>query len=407
MGNNHTQEQEPEAPPDTFVKEVKDALEHLYDLGHLQLHPLTRELGFAAEATTRFAGQHLRQELIAAIEALNPGAGVSFHAPHARLYHVLVLRYVERRTTRSVAQELGISIRQAFRNLRDGQRSVASILWARRSAPSVQEPDVEQLSSFQAEMNHLQSRFRPTDVCLLLRRAQEAVRMLAERRGVQFRAEVPSEPLMISTDATVAQQVLTSALSHAIQQAGPGVLHLALTATDEQVSLVLRYLPEPATASLPVVDARVMRLIDWLGWAVRKEDQAGGTRTFALRIARYGRVPAILVIDDNEGLVKLMQRYLTDRACRVITAANGWEGLRLAQKMAPDAIVLDVMMPEMSGWEVLQRLRNDPQTAAIPVIICSVINDPELAYSLGASIFLPKPVRQEDVLSALHQLEVM
>ncbi len=65
------------------------------------------------------------------------------------------------------------------------------------------------------------------------------------------------------------------------------------------------------------------------------------------------------------------------------------------------------MMPEMDGWELLQRLNTHPQTADIPVIICSVINDPDLAYSLGASLFLPKPVSRAGVLEALRQLGVM
>jgi CheY-like chemotaxis protein len=65
------------------------------------------------------------------------------------------------------------------------------------------------------------------------------------------------------------------------------------------------------------------------------------------------------------------------------------------------------MMPEVDGWEVLQTLRMRPQTATTPVIICSVINDPELAYSLGASLVLPKPVSRDKVLSALRQLKVV
>jgi CheY-like chemotaxis protein len=69
--------------------------------------------------------------------------------------------------------------------------------------------------------------------------------------------------------------------------------------------------------------------------------------------------------------------------------------------------VLDVMMPGMDGWEFLQRLRNQPTTASIPVIVCSVINNPGLAYSLNASLFLPKPVSRRDVLDALRQLNVV
>jgi CheY-like chemotaxis protein len=65
------------------------------------------------------------------------------------------------------------------------------------------------------------------------------------------------------------------------------------------------------------------------------------------------------------------------------------------------------MMPEMDGWELLQRLRSHPSTAAIPVIICSVFNDPELAYSLGASTILTKPVKQTDLVDALRQVRVL
>jgi CheY-like chemotaxis protein len=75
--------------------------------------------------------------------------------------------------------------------------------------------------------------------------------------------------------------------------------------------------------------------------------------------------------------------------------------------MLPDAIILDVMMPEMDGWEFLQRLRARPETALIPVVICSIFNDPELAYSLGASLYLPKPVSRDNVLKALRQLGVV
>jgi Amt family ammonium transporter len=75
--------------------------------------------------------------------------------------------------------------------------------------------------------------------------------------------------------------------------------------------------------------------------------------------------------------------------------------------LRPAAIVLDIMMPGMHGWDVLQRLRASRQSADIPVIICSVINNPDLAQALGASIFLPKPIRQEEILAALDRLGVV
>jgi CheY-like chemotaxis protein len=79
----------------------------------------------------------------------------------------------------------------------------------------------------------------------------------------------------------------------------------------------------------------------------------------------------------------------------------------LAEESLPDAIALDVMMPGMHGWEVLQRLRNQPQTAAIPVVIISVFKNPDLAYSLGATHFMSKPVSRQDVLDAFRQVGVL
>ena len=169
--------------------------------------------------------------------------------------------------------------------------------------------------------------------------------------------------------------------------------------------LVIGYSPKPDSETLTATNPVVDQLLDRLKWKVDLSRQAGLPRTVTLKIASTG--PTVLVVDDNAGLVDLLERYLTGHTCRVTSAASGQEGLRLAQELLPDAILLDVMMPEMDGWEFLQRLRAQPQLADTPVIICSVFNDPELAYSLGASLALPKPVSRDDVLAALRQLGVV
>ncbi len=350
-------------------------------------------------------GQSLRREMAAAIEALSPGAGVPFRAPSARLYNLVRMHYVQGMTIQEAAHELGVSLRQAHRDLRRGEESVAAVLWARRSIAPSQEPRAARLSSVQAEMAQLDTHPRSIDLRSLLEQAQRAVSQLAQQHGVSFGAEYPIGPVMISTDPVMARQVLINALSHAVQQAAAGSLTLALKTEREQARLTLRYEPKSEVRSGPVVNLVVAQLADRLRWTVGQVEDPLGTRVVELQIPIQG--PTVLVVDDNEGLVKLIDRYLTDQACQVVAAPNGQEGLRLAQELKPDAIVLDVMMPEMDGWELLQRLRTQPESAKVPIIICSVINDPDLAYSLGASLFLPKPISRANILDALHQLGVV
>ncbi len=393
---------QPGCPPESFIRQVRDLLKHLYDFSYLQRHPLAQGDGPGGSAEP--AGQRLRRDVIAAIESLSPGPGVPFHMPQARLYNVLHLHYIEGLTVREVAHELGISMRQLYRDLRRGEESVAGVLWTRYAERAGRYQQEAQPSSIQAEIARLEPRPRPTDVNALLRRAREAISRMAAQRSVTLALDVQPEKVIVSTDPVMAQQVLVSLISHAIQQTRPGEVYLKLERVGELVSLSLRYRPESG-ADVPVLHLVAAQLVEKLGWRVEQKELPDGERIINLHIAAHGST--LLVIDDNEGLIELVERYLTDRPCRVVAALSGREGLRLAQELQPDAIILDVMMPEMDGWELLQRLRTSPRTSNIPIIICSVFNDPELAYSLGASLFLPKPVSRDDVLGALSQLKVL
>jgi CheY-like chemotaxis protein len=385
-------------PPEEFIDLVKDALEHLYDVPALQQHRLLDNLGPATAAET--PAQYLRRELMDALETLNPGANVPFRSPHGRLYNTLHLRYVEGLTVQETANELGVSLRQAYRDLRRGEESVAAVLWPRRA-----QPRAIQLSSLQEEIARLETHPRPTDLSGLMQQAQKAVDPLARQHGLGLVASGPAEPVMINTDPVIAHQVLVNIFSHVVKQAQPEIVNLTWGGSDGGVFVMLNYTPIPDPARLAAVNPVVGQLTERLGWRLEHGPLTNQRQSITLHMATHG--PTVLVVDDNEGLVELLGRYLTGHNCRVTAARSGQEGLALAQNLLPKAIILDVMMPEMDGWEFLQRLRAMPQTAAIPVIICSVFNDPELAYSLGASVSLPKPVSRQDVLEALRGLGVV
>ncbi len=395
----------PETPPEPFVTQVKEALEYLHDLGALQSNPLVLNEALVGNASTGVAVQRLRAALVNAIETLNPGKSTPFGAPHARIYHLLTLHYVDKLTIRETAHELGISPRQADRGLRQGEQSVAAVLRDQLALAKQRELDATQASSLKAEMDLLPARLQPTDLCALISQCQKSSRPLAVQRDLRLVTEIPPQPLIISTDPLLAEQVFLAALGRAMGQAQPGNLWLTLRFDGHDATLELTYCVEPEADRAVVIDSAVAEMVARLHWTAAQTDRTDGRRV--ITIATAAPSPIVLVIDDNEALVTLLQRHLTREACRMVGATHGQEGLRLAKELRPAAIILDVMMPDMHGWDVLQRLRASKETAATPVIVCSVINNPDLAQALGAALFLTKPVRHEDILAALTQLKVI
>jgi len=112
----------------------------------------------------------------------------------------------------------------------------------------------------------------------------------------------------------------------------------------------------------------------------------------------------VLVVDDNRDMALLYQRATLGTRYHVVHTAQGqglWEMIKATQ---PDVIVLDVMLPDIDGWRLLMRLREDRATRPIPVIVCSVVLEEELALSLGAALYLSKPVRPSEFTRALDQV---
>jgi signal transduction histidine kinase/CheY-like chemotaxis protein len=115
--------------------------------------------------------------------------------------------------------------------------------------------------------------------------------------------------------------------------------------------------------------------------------------------------PTVLVIDDDLTVHDLMRRFLSKEGLRMVAAADGKEGLRLAKELRPDAITLDVLMPGMDGWAVLAALKADPALANIPVIMITIADEKQVGYSLGVTDYLTKPVDWKRLTSILRQYQ--
>ena len=115
----------------------------------------------------------------------------------------------------------------------------------------------------------------------------------------------------------------------------------------------------------------------------------------------------ILLVDDNLQNLELMQAYLDDLPSRVVTAADGVEAMEAVAREKPDLILLDVMMPRMSGFEVCQKLKANPETCEVIIVMVTALNevpDYERAVESGTDDFLSKPVNKLELLTRVKSL---
>jgi DNA-binding response OmpR family regulator len=124
-------------------------------------------------------------------------------------------------------------------------------------------------------------------------------------------------------------------------------------------------------------------------------------------IAAPSEAPQVLVIDDDPLILTILEHKLRARGCRVATAADGASGLAQARASRPDLIVLDMMMPIMDGWQVLQELRTDAPLAAVPVVMLTARrgdSDVVGALDLGAADYVPKPFSPDELVARVTRL---
>jgi CheY-like chemotaxis protein len=137
--------------------------------------------------------------------------------------------------------------------------------------------------------------------------------------------------------------------------------------------------------------------------ASKSDEFDEGTATISSILINPLQTKTVLVIDDNHHDRKFLHRYLSGEGYNVVMAVNGKQGLQMAKEIVPDMITLDVMMPEMDGWETLVALKNDPFLVNIPVVMNSIIEDRHLAQTLGAVDYLAKPVDKVRLLKVVDK----
>ncbi|MCD6288994.1 MAG: response regulator [Anaerolineae bacterium] len=393
---------------DELIDQVRDALIHLYDPVHLQSHPLASLLGGMADVDQVTRAQKLRRLLIEAIEQLSPADGASASPDASRSYSALCYRYIDGLSPEEIAHILAISPRQAYRELREGIEAVATVLWDRlqmdqQVAPlqSAVSATSDRRSLAQATVEQLSAHAQPEilDVCDVLKGILNDLKPYCEQIGAGITLVSSPPPVHVYADRIMLRQAFMNLLTSGIDRVGRRSLAITVERLPRELRLTLKLHPEVETSTVPPDEIER----EGIGWEVALQllRKQGGQVTYqgdpwSVEVKMPLAGPHhVLVIDDMPDIIDLFRRFTNQYAIEVVGAETAAKAFEIMQGIVPSLILLDVMLPREDGWETLQRLKADPITAQIPVVICSILNEPGLATALGADGYLRKPVSPE------------
>ncbi|WNG93727.1 ATP-binding protein [Mycobacterium sp. ITM-2016-00318] len=134
---------------------------------------------------------------------------------------------------------------------------------------------------------------------------------------------------------------------------------------------------------------------------------AASRSTGSAMMPQDGEFPVVVLVDDDRASLDLMSAYLDDVPVQVVRVTDGVSALDLIRKVVPAAVVLDIKLPRLDGWQVLAELKTDGDTAAVPVIVASVVDDRPRGLALGAAVQLLKPLSRDDFVDALRTVGVL
>lgn len=302
--------------------------------------------------------------------------------------------------------------------------------------------DLSKIGAGKMELN-----FEEIEIGPIVKGIMSTAIALVKDKPVKLVQDVPDELPSVWADPTRIRQVVLNLVSNACKFTDEGAVTLKTEAAKEKIIISVSDtgigIPEENLESIfeefTQVDASTTRKVGGTGlglpisrhfvemhqgqiW-VDSQPGRGSTFSFAIPIhplSKNSELPAqaehepqvqdgenrtIVAIDDDTGVITLYERFLTKHNYKVTGIKNDEDLVDRVKAYTPFAILLDVLMPNKDGWSILKDLKADPLTKDVPVIICSIVNDKNRGFSLGAADYLTKPIVESELINALKQLD--
>jgi CheY-like chemotaxis protein len=391
-----------------FRQELRNALAHLHDPDY----PPPEVMYVMTGCDPRDGGGPVQAEIIQVIEGMKPPPGDAPSARSRQDFDLLYHRFILRLTQEETAEQLHLSVRSVRRVQRKATHALARLLWEHGLAREVSAESVQQERGRSRPAQDWRTQVRQ-DLASLRERAPESVTKvgeainyavelesaLASKRGIDLRLTRLEPHLLAAIHPSLLRQVLIMAIAQLTHCTAPRPIAVRATSKGKHILITLE--GTCADADNQPTGALVNEILSMQGGSAEIRS-AQGLISFHIRVPSVGKA-AVLVIDDNRDIVHFFKRCVSGTRYHIVHAAYGQRTVEAIEAIAPDVIVLDILLPDVDGWDLLSQLHAHPPTRSTPIIICSIVREEELATALGAVYYLPKPVQRQRFIQALDE----
>jgi signal transduction histidine kinase/CheY-like chemotaxis protein len=306
--------------------------------------------------------------------------------------------------------------------------------------------DILDLSKIEA--GKMELNFDEVDLKPIIKGVMSTAIGLVKDKSIELEQQMPEDLPIIWADSNRVRQVLLNLVSNATKFTERGKITLKVDYDAEWITISVTDtgigIPQDKLESIfeefTQVDGSSTRsvggtglglpitrhFVEMHGGTITAQSELGVGSTFTIKLPIHAPVEGqdrqdgdksagqdstplqrrvVMAVDDDPGVINLYRRYLEGEGYQVIGVSNSEEVLDKAIELQPFAITLDVLMPNKDGWQVLRELKQNPKTQHIPIIICSIVSDKGLGFSLGAADYLVKPIMEDELLAALARLD--